>query len=291
MNVARNHNEFDFGAALPGGWSRVARDWLLRAILALGLVGGFGLRAQNTDSLLQTNDVPQAEEMTTGDDNGATDDLGAPTEAGETNAAASSTNQMAAPGPDARARRLLRQKQLRSRSYRQANGNSQASATATNNGPASLDYSAFRIVADRNIFDPNRQAHNPGVRVQPKTIDAFTLVGTLSYEKGDFAFFDGTSSDYKKVLKAADSIGGYKVLSVLPDAVKLAHDHDTNELVLAVGTQLRRQEDGTWIQATTPTAYTAGPASSSNGPAQPETAASGSESDIIKRMMQRREKE
>lgn len=291
MNAIRNHNELEFGVAPPGVWNRIPRGWLLQAMLALGLAGGLGLRAQNTDPLPQTNDVTQAEDMTTGDETGATEDVWAPAEAGETNAAASSTNQMAAPGPDARTRRLLRQRQIRSRSDRQANGNSQASATAATNGPASLEYSAFRLVADRNIFDPNRQAHNPGVRVQPKTVDAFTLVGTLSYEKGDFAFFDGTSSDYRKVLKTADSIGGYKVVSVLPDAVKLAHDPGTNELVLAVGTQLRRQEDGTWMQATTPAAYTAGPASSSNGPAQPETAASGPESDIIKRMMQRREKE
>ena len=30
-----------------------------------------------------------------------------------------------------------------------------------------------------------------------------TLVGTMTYEKGTFAFFDGSSSEYRKALKRA----------------------------------------------------------------------------------------
>jgi hypothetical protein len=144
------------------------------------------------------------------------------------------------------------------------------------------------MVAERNIFDPNRFPRSNRERVQRKNVESFGLVGTMSYEKGDFAFFDGTSSDYRKVLKASDTIAGYKVLAVLPDSVKLARS--TNELVLAVGTQLRRLDDGTWAMAAGAPAYEASPAVS-NSTAQPAAASSGAESDIIKRMMQRREKE
>ena len=62
----------------------------------------------------------------------------------------------------------------------------------------------------------------------------------MTYEKGTFAFFDGTSSEYKKALKLADAIAGYKVTNIAPNGVKLASG--TNELDLSVGAQLRREE-------------------------------------------------
>ena len=74
-----------------------------------------------------------------------------------------------------------------------------------------------------------------------------TLVGTMTYEKGTFAFFDGTSSDYKKALKLTDTIAGYKVTTIAPNGVKLASG--TNEVELSVGAQLRREEDGPWLLA------------------------------------------
>jgi hypothetical protein len=264
-----------------------SRRAMCMAVLVFALVNGLVTSAQDFNPIPQTNDVAQADEMGTANDNGQGQDMVSGDENVETNSVADSNNQAAGPGEDGRARRLRRQRMNRSRNLAQANGLGQ-SASGTNSGPAALDYSAFRIVADRNIFDPNRFPRSNPDRVQRKAVDSFGLVGTMSYEKGDFAFFDGSSSDYKKVLKVSDTIAGYKVLAVLPDSVKLARS--TNELVLAVGSQLRRQDDGTWVQAASPAAYDPGPASS-NSSAQPETASSGGESDIIKRMMQRREKE
>ncbi len=168
----------------------------------------------------------------------------------------------------------------------------------TNNGPASLDYSAFKVIVDRNIFDPNRYPHRPGAPVvasKPKSFDSLTLVGTMSYEKGTFAFFDGTSSEYKKALKLTDSIAGYKVTNIAPNGVKLVSG--TNELELSVGAQLRREEDGPWLLAGQSTSYAAMPGSTSTSGAAATTAtgsdaaSGGADSDIIKKLMQRREKE
>ena len=133
------------------------------------------------------------------------------------------------------------------------------------------------------------------VRPPPKSVDSLTLVGTMSYEKGTFAFFDGTSSDYKKALKLTDSIAGYKVTNITPNGVKLASG--TNELDLSVGAQLRREEDGPWLLAGQSASYAAAPASTSTNGAAATTAtgsdatSGGAESDIIKRLMQKREKE
>jgi hypothetical protein len=185
------------------------------------------------------------------------------------------------------------------RDYSSGSDRTQANAAAgTNNGLVSLDYSAFKMIGDRNIFDPNRYPHQPGqarVVSKPKSIDYVTLVGTMSYEKGTFAFFDGTSSDYKKALKLTDSIAGYKVTNITPNSVKLAAG--TNELNLSVGAQLRREEDGPWLLAGQFTPYAAAAASTStNAVATTTTPGSdttpvGADSDIIKRLMQKREKE
>jgi hypothetical protein len=128
-----------------------------------------------------------------------------------------------------------------------------ASAQSTN-GPARPEYSAFKIVNDRNIFNPHRHARSGGVR-ETRTVnklESFSLVGTMSYEKGTFAFFDGSKADYRKVVKPADVIAGYTVLDIAPDSVKLASA--TNQVQLPVGKQMRREEEGDWELAATETA-------------------------------------
>jgi hypothetical protein len=116
----------------------------------------------------------------------------------------------------------------------------------------------------------------------------------MTYEKGTFAFFDGTSSEYKKALKLTDSIAGYKVTNIAPNGVKLAAG--TNELDLSVGAQLRREEDGPWLLSSQSMSYAATAASTSTNGATAtatgsDTASGSAESDIIKRLMQKREKE
>lgn len=233
--------------------------------------------AQDAIAPVSTNEVTQADDSATGD-TGQTGDE----EMTDTNNVAG-TNQPADAGPDARTRRINRRR-AQSRTPRNP-GAEARSSSGTNGGPASLDYSAFRLVVERNIFDPNRTPRSGRPAAQPKTVDAFTLVGTMSYEKGIFAFFDGASSDFKKVLKPQDTIAGYKLVSISPDSVKLMQN--TNVIELSVGSQLRRREDGSWERSASSESYVASSASGSSK----ESSSSGAESDVIKRMMQRREKE
>jgi hypothetical protein len=169
------------------------------------------------------------------------------------------------------------------------------SASGTNAGPVALDYSAFKIILERNIFDPNRYPRQSRTPTRaPTRVDSLTLVGTMSYDKGEFAFFDGTSSDYKKALKLRDVIAGYKVTNITPTSVALASG--TNELKLGVGMQLRREEDGPWQLSGQSQSYAATPASTStstNAVAATGAAptSSAAESDIVKKLMQRRQQE
>jgi len=175
-----------------------------------------------------------------------------------------------------------------------------------------LSYSDFQIINERNIFNPRRYARSGPRQAQPASkVDFFTLVGTMTYEKGPFAFFEGTSSDYRKVLKPLDSIAGYKITNIEFNSVKLASQ--TNEVQLGVGMQMRREEDGPWRlaaasepvppsnevasataskpgEAAAPSAGTSEPGAA-NQTASAATAPGGSDDAVLRRLMQRREQE
>jgi hypothetical protein len=174
-------------------------------------------------------------------------------------------------------------------------------AGAQSNGvPGDTDYAKFsQFVADRNIFDPNRyprtrtSTYHPRPQVHTVGAPAFTLVGTMSYQKGTFVFFDGNSPDFRKVLAAGGGIAGYTVAEVSPAAVKLAGP-DKKEIVMKPGEQMR-QENGTW-QLAGPAEVSA--ASSDNGkstaPAAGESVApspSLEANDVLKRLMEKRAQE
>jgi hypothetical protein len=298
-------------------------------ICGLGLTGAFPVVAQEAGTMDETNDVIAAEvlarisELVQADEFSQPEDTAAPDGLVATNAPSHPTGPAQGESrsvkdsgsadssrsqADDRRSRGRRSSRSRSGSTRGASSPSDYSRTddrsrsaafpQTNTGPAGLDFSAFQVIVDRNIFDPNRYPRRPGEtgpRPAPKTVDSLTLVGTMSYDRGTFAFFDGSSPDYRKALKRTDVIAGYQVRTITPDAVELAAG--TNMLELPVGTQLRREEDGPWLLAGRAGPYAASPTSTSTNASATATgtnASSGStesESEIIKRLMQRREQE
>jgi len=188
--------------------------------------------------------------------------------------------------------------------------------------PAKLDESAFRIVSERNIFNANRsggtvRANNTR---RPARVDSFALVGTMAYEKGAFAFFEGSGSEFTKVLKPGGVIAGYKLVDILANSVKLEIDGQITDL--AIGSGLRREDQGAWkvsdavvvsnnANGSTDAGnrsgrndrWRRGDDSERNGSRNPETAGStpaptastpgsnADQSEILKRLMERREKE
>ncbi len=128
---------------------------------------------------------------------------------------------------------------------------SQSCFAQSTNAPTKLTYDSFRTVSDRNIFNPNRYARGSGrtntraSSTPASRVESFTLVGIMAYEKGWFAFFDGTKGDYKQALQADGAIGEYKVVLVTPDHVKLSGG--TNTFDLKVGMQMRREDEGVWF--------------------------------------------
>ena len=158
------------------------------------------------------------------------------------------------------------------------------------NTPARPDYQAFKILTERNIFDPNRSSDS-STRSEPRKtarVEFFALLGTLSYEKGNFAFFDGSGFAYRKALETGDTIAGYKIAEITAAGVKL--EANGKQVVLSVGMQMKKQDEGEWQLAGRAESLAASvPATASNE--KNENGSGGGESDVLKKLMQKREQE
>ena len=165
-----------------------------------------------------------------------------------------------------------------------------------------VDSADFRIISQRNIFNLNRvPPRSDRAPVQaPAFVDAFSLVGTMTYEKGDVAFFDGTRPEYQKALQPTNTIGGYKLVAVLPSSVRL-ETHGV-QFEMKIGMQLRRDEKTAHLYAdglgatnydsatnAPTTAVSTLPAASTTS--APSGGATPEASEILKRLMQKREQE
>lgn len=142
-------------------------------------------------------------------------------------------------------------------------------ATKPTPAAGKLDYSSFIAVSERNIFNGNRSGQRMvTTRSSTKTIsvrvESFSLVGTLlSEDKAPVAFFDGTGSEFRKTLKSGGTIGGFTVKEILHAGVRLAQG--TNTLEVTVGSGMRREDAGLWKSSTTSTTYASSSSSASSG--------------------------
>ncbi len=278
-----------------------------------------------TDASPLTNAAPLAQQVESGgelegvDGIAGTNEVDEPLEPGQTAAPTQAGEEPRSRGargayrrPDGRQSKQNRLARERQRA-RPSPGNPRAGTDSGTNGPGSLDYAAFRVIVELNIFDPNRVPSGPRP-VQAPRAEYFGLVGTMRYNKGTFAFFSGSGSRYEKALKVSDSIAGYKLTNIAADSVKLVYattnvaadpvnagapwpsPHATNEFEMRMGQQMRREESGPWQLAAAPSRYAGGSSfspvlgSESSG-TNSAAAAGGAENETLKRMMQRRAQE
>jgi hypothetical protein len=171
-----------------------------------------------------------------------------------------------------------------------------AGAQTTNTEPSATDYPSFaRFISERNIFDPDRYPRRSGNRQRnsrpSRTANAFKLVGTMSYNKGMYAFFDGSDSVYRKALQPDGKIAGYTVTEVTLKGVRIKSGDKVLEM--KIGTQMWRENEASEWQLTgqrelpTSTVESDSPASTE----VPATSSGGEVNDVLKRLMQKREQE
>ena len=159
-----------------------------------------------------------------------------------------------------------------------------AAEKISTNGPVALTFPSFRLISDRNIFNPNRSPKTRGGTVTANEVkkvlpsESIALGGTMSYTKGSLAFFVSTVPEYKKSLKPGETIVGYTVRSIAYDHVEL--EKEGAKVELKVGHSLRREEGGPWQLS----------AKTEPIPAPSSSPAAGAD-DALQRLLRKREKE
>ena len=114
-------------------------------------------RSGSTNGLPQANDLPQAN---------------APAPSGDSAGKVNRFDTPAAQNDDAVSRAAFQEVKIQpagwsgsANDYSRSGDDKQTNTLAgTNNGPVTLDYASFKVIVDRNIFDPNRFPHRPGER-------------------------------------------------------------------------------------------------------------------------------
>ncbi len=188
--------------------------------------------------------------------------------------------------------------------------NAPAAPAPTRISGKKVEFAEFRLIGDRNIFNPNRSPRSNrggrgGPERKPVKIETFTLVGLMTYDRGDVAYFDSSASAFRKSVRTNDTIAGYRVTSLTPTEAKLEADGKT--IVAHVGTKFRRTDGGPWETAAAGGTFSVEPKPetasadgskdvepSSDDATDKETSGGGSGgavNDVLKRLMQKREQE
>jgi hypothetical protein len=171
-----------------------------------------------------------------------------------------------------------------------------ANAQSTDDSTGS-DFRTFEIIVQRNIFDPNRYPHSSSHHTRTfHGVPTFSLAGTMSYRKGMFAFFNGTSDEYQKALQEGGTINGYTVAKINFDGVQLKSGDKT--ISLKVGAAMQRQGDnwelaapGEWTDESSTSQTDTDTQNTNEIPAANPAAGGGADSDVLKRLMQQRAQE
>ena len=172
-----------------------------------------------------------------------------------------------------------------------------AGAQAVEKAPG---FDTFRLMRTRNMFDPSRRPARTDTASAARTVAApqsrnstLTLTGTMVTDGKTLAFFNGTRSDYAKVLAVGGAVADCKITAIHPTQVEI--ERGGKPAVLAIGQQLQIEGAPSDVPAPEPAPATAAEPAPGAAPADPAAppapAASNDKSEVLRRMMERREKE
>ena len=172
---------------------------------------------------------------------------------------------------------------------------SMASLAQETNSVEGLDFDSFKIITQRNIFDPTRTGRRRPTAGPQRRIERISLVGTIIDPKGEAAFFTGSGVP-DKPLKVGDSVKDLKVVQITEDGARLKDQSNTFVLDFESRRSLRREENGPWQGSSdtsdpTPVASANTDEAGSSASTPVIKPASGPDSDIIERLRKRKMEE
>ena len=106
---------------------------------------------------------------------------------------------------------------------------------------------SFKLIQERNIFDPDRRRPREMRRetpVAPPREESFTLLGTMSYGERILAFFEGTQRDWSGAVELGNEVAGHTLKEVGFDNVLLELKGEF--LALQVGAGRSKRGDADW---------------------------------------------
>ena len=172
-------------------------------------------------------------------------------------------------------------------------------ATGENNGFP--EFKSFELITQRNIFDPTRRKYVPRKatprneqprKVEPKKrVDRFDLLGMMTYDGQGVAIFEGSEKEFNVEIKLGEKISGFNLVAMNTDKITLSNG--TKNYELKIGTGMQRAEGEDWKLASDAGSYKPAERKKSVVIKKPETSSgeSSSREEILKRMMERRQKE
>ena len=116
--------------------------------------------------------------------------------------------------------------------------------------PGGVSYpslASFKLIQERNIFDPDRRRPREMRRetpVAPPREESFTLLGTMSYGERILAFFEGTQRDWSGAVELGNEVAGHTLKEVGFDNVLLELKGEI--LALQVGAGRSKRGDADW---------------------------------------------
>ena len=157
----------------------------------------------------------------------------------------------------------------------------------------SANFDAFRVISDRNIFNPNRTGRRERTpEERTPRLDVISLVGTMESDRGLRAFFDGSEGSFRKALRVGESVDKFKVTQIAPNVVEL--ERDGKSMSVRVGQQLRRPEGSDWNLVGEDVARREAQAKAASETRSDPTAPPvipANVDEVTRRMMERRQKE
>lgn len=167
-----------------------------------------------------------------------------------------------------------------------------AAATSTKSGATPeaprnpSEFEAFRLIADRNIFNPNRTRAR-GPEEAPPKVDTVALVGIVHDDGKIVAVFDSPDESFRKALQVGEKIADYSVTTIAEDHIELT-GKDGKAFPFRMSQQLRRVEGGEWRTTGRDFVRTE---SSRDRPTKETPAIPSDASAVLRRLMEQRQKQ
>jgi len=162
-------------------------------------------------------------------------------------------------------------------------------------GSSSPEFSSFKILLQRNVFDPNRtpfrENSDQSRKPRPNPIDRFTLLGVLINSGDSLAFFEGSQTEFRREFKPGETIAGFRIAGISTEKVLL--EKQGRKIPIPVGQGMSSTDGKDW-EVSSGTGPVVKDDSAKNVPPDNPAKDKGQDtdtSDLLKKMMERREKE